>query len=313
LTNAHRAQYGLGPLSLAGPLSDIAVWKALHMARYGYMTHDDPAPPVARTSAERFEACGYPITAASWGENIAFGYPTAAAVVAAWLASPGHRANIEQPAFNEIGIAVAVSATGVLYWAQDFGNSDAWNLPAPAPPPATPPTTTVPVPPTTPATPTPATPTPATPAPPSAPATPPASGPSATTPTGTSSSTILEAIPSDAVTSITFNINAKISVNPTLRIAEVSTEPPQDGDSFGARLTVVAMPEGRRVTTGDVGCQASIRNKPLPALVRGFRRGQAQCTWRVPRGNVGRTVRAAVTVRAKSLRVVSRSLFVVSP
>src|SRR5215218_7458587 len=127
LTNAHRAQYGLVPLSVSQTLTDAAVWKALLMSRYGYMAHDDPAPPVARTSAERFEACGYPIAAASWGENIAYGYATAAAVVAAWLASPGHRANLEQPAFDEIGIAVATSPAGVHYWAQAFGSSDARN------------------------------------------------------------------------------------------------------------------------------------------------------------------------------------------
>src|SRR3954453_17721138 len=49
LTNAHRAQYGLAPLSLSQTLTDVAAWKALHMSRYGYMAHDDPAPPVART------------------------------------------------------------------------------------------------------------------------------------------------------------------------------------------------------------------------------------------------------------------------
>ena len=44
------------------------------MAKYGYMTHDDPAPPVARTPADRLAACGY---VGGWGENIAFGYTTA--------------------------------------------------------------------------------------------------------------------------------------------------------------------------------------------------------------------------------------------
>jgi len=115
------------------------------------------------------------------------------------------------------------------------------------------------------------------------------------------------------VTSITFNIDASIAVDPTLRISEVSTEPPQDGSSFGARLTVLALPEGRRVTRGAVGCRAVIGGKSLPSLVHGFKRGQAQCTWRVPRGNVGRTVKATVTVRARSLSIVSRSVFVVSP
>jgi hypothetical protein len=115
------------------------------------------------------------------------------------------------------------------------------------------------------------------------------------------------------VSSITFKIDPSIAVDPTLRISEVSTQPPQDGSSFGARLTVLALPQGRRVTRGSVGCRAVIGSKRLPSLVHGFNHGQAECTWRVPRGNVGRTVRAAVTVRARSLSIVSRSVFIVSP
>ena len=42
------------------------------MAMYRYMAHDDPAPPVARSIADRITACGY--AGAGWGENIAYGY-----------------------------------------------------------------------------------------------------------------------------------------------------------------------------------------------------------------------------------------------
>jgi uncharacterized protein YkwD len=120
LVNAHRRGLGLRPLSVSPKLTRAAVWKARHMARFRYMSHDDPAPPVGRTAAQRIAACGY--GGAGWGENIAYGYPTAAAVVQAWLNSPGHRANIENASFSATGVGAA-SGNGVAFWAQDFGTS----------------------------------------------------------------------------------------------------------------------------------------------------------------------------------------------
>lgn len=119
--NAHRTTRGLRPLRLATSLTASATWKARHMAAYNYMAHDDPAPPVARSFFDRVAACGYRGGA---GENIARWYPSAAAVVEAWLAEPGHRANIEG-GWSTTGIAVAVSSTGVPYWVEDFGAGDA--------------------------------------------------------------------------------------------------------------------------------------------------------------------------------------------
>ena len=58
------------------------------------------------------------------GENIAAGFTTPAAVLAAWLQSPGHRANIENPAYVVTGAGASVSANGVTVWAQDFGLTD---------------------------------------------------------------------------------------------------------------------------------------------------------------------------------------------
>jgi uncharacterized protein YkwD len=121
LVNAHRASLGLRTLSVSSALTRSAGWKARHMATYRYMGHDDPAPPVARTVAERITACGY---SGGWGENIAEGYPTAASVVAAWLASPGHKANIENPSYVVTGSGAAVATGGITLWAQDFGTND---------------------------------------------------------------------------------------------------------------------------------------------------------------------------------------------
>ena len=121
LVNAHRASLGLRTLAVSPALTRSAVWKARHMATYRYMAHDDPAPPAARSAGERIAACGY---SGGWGENIAEGYPTPSSVVAAWLASPGHKANIENPSYVVTGSGAAVASGGITLWAQDFGTSN---------------------------------------------------------------------------------------------------------------------------------------------------------------------------------------------
>jgi uncharacterized protein YkwD len=118
LINAHRAGMGLAPLKVSPTLTAAATWKARHMAAYGYMTHDDPGPPTQRTAGDRLAACGYP--SATWGENIAMGYTTAQTVVDGWLASPGHRANIERADYVATGVGVA--GTEQPYWAESFGS-----------------------------------------------------------------------------------------------------------------------------------------------------------------------------------------------
>jgi uncharacterized protein YkwD len=145
--NAHRAARGLVQLAVSPTLTAAAEWKARHMAEYRYMQHDDPAPPVQRAPSERMHACGYPERTLV-GENIAMGYDSAASVMEGWLGSAGHRANIERAEFRAIGVGVARSAAGSLYWAQEFGSvADAAAAPPPAPPPPpTPPPVAVPPP-----------------------------------------------------------------------------------------------------------------------------------------------------------------------
>jgi uncharacterized protein YkwD len=143
LVNQHRASLGLSQLVVTTPLTSSAIWKSRHMAYYRYMQHADPAPPVARSVGDRLLACGYPSTSAGWGENIAYGYSTASAVMQGWLASAGHRANIENPSFRAIGVAAAAASTGRLYWTQQFGTSTTGGTTAPTPPPPSPTPTTV--------------------------------------------------------------------------------------------------------------------------------------------------------------------------
>ncbi len=148
LVNTHRASLGLAPLQTSSTLTASAVWKARHMAAYDEKSHDDAAPPVTRTFADRIAACGYSGPGA--GENIAWYYPTAASVMAGWLASPGHKANIEGP-WTATGLGTAVGANGLVYWVEDFGFAGSSSPPPPttttAPPPTTTATTTTSAPP----------------------------------------------------------------------------------------------------------------------------------------------------------------------
>ncbi len=129
LVNQHRAALGLVQLRVSPTLTASAVWKARHMAYYGYMQHDDPAPPIARLWYQRVQACGY--AGGGMGENIAYGYPTPQDVMNAWLNSPGHKANIENASYRAIGVGAAGST---VFWAQDFGTTDDSGSVTPPPP-----------------------------------------------------------------------------------------------------------------------------------------------------------------------------------
>jgi uncharacterized protein YkwD len=176
LVNAHRRGMGLGDLAASPTLTAGAEWKARHMAQYRYMTHEDPAPPVAQGVGDRLAACGFP-PSAGWGENIAAGQRSPQEVMTSWLNSPPHRASIEKASFRAIGVGVAVAANGTPYWSQEFGaTADSGSAPAApqpgsGPAPVTPPAS---VPGASPVTPAPAAPAQGTPAPaaPGAPGTP---------------------------------------------------------------------------------------------------------------------------------------------
>ena len=64
------------------------------------------------------------------GENLATGYCAPQDVVTGWMNSPGHRANILRPEFNEIGVAYIEGDVPTVdgqvwakggYWTQHFG------------------------------------------------------------------------------------------------------------------------------------------------------------------------------------------------
>jgi uncharacterized protein YkwD len=117
LVNAERARAGCGALREDARLVRAARLHSQDMLARNYFSHDSPdgADPSDRARRE-----GYP---SGVGENIAAGYPTPQAVVAAWMDSPGHRANILDCRYRSTGVGFAQGSTGYrTYWTQDFGD-----------------------------------------------------------------------------------------------------------------------------------------------------------------------------------------------
>jgi uncharacterized protein YkwD len=129
LVNVERVAAQLPALTVNYRLNAAANLHTTDMVRicslYGpYAAHQHALYGTARPQvSDRFDAVGYDSwnTSFALGENIAYGYSTAADVVRAWMNSPGHRANILSPNFREIGVAVGVDAFGRLFFTQNFG------------------------------------------------------------------------------------------------------------------------------------------------------------------------------------------------
>ncbi len=99
LTNIKRQQSGVAPLTANWQLSRVARQKARDMATNGYFSHTSPTYGSPFTMIRN-----YGISYRTAGENIAKGQRTAQEVVNAWWASPGHRKNMLDPKFTQIGV-----------------------------------------------------------------------------------------------------------------------------------------------------------------------------------------------------------------
>jgi uncharacterized protein YkwD len=115
LTNQARTTAGLGTLTANDTLMTLAQEQSDRMANANTMSHEVNG----LTFMQRITSSTY--NPAYAGENIAFGQTTPEEVVTAWMNSPGHRANILNPNFTEIGVGVAQGSNGALYWTQIFG------------------------------------------------------------------------------------------------------------------------------------------------------------------------------------------------
>ncbi|MFJ5881590.1 sigma-70 family RNA polymerase sigma factor [Kitasatospora cineracea] len=115
LVNSQRSQAGCGPVRSNAKLALAAQRHSEDMAARNFFDHTNPdgAGP-----QQRIDAAGYAWS--GWGENIARGQKDAAAVMDSWMNSPGHRANILNCKFTELGVGIHLGSGGP-WWTQDFG------------------------------------------------------------------------------------------------------------------------------------------------------------------------------------------------
>jgi len=112
LTNLKRTQNGLKALKANWELSRVAQYKSQDMSSKNYFSHQSP------TYGSPFDMMkAFGISYRTAGENIAKGQTTPAQVVEAWWNSEGHRKNILNASFTEIGVGYVAKGN---YWTQMF-------------------------------------------------------------------------------------------------------------------------------------------------------------------------------------------------
>ncbi len=116
--NAERARYGLAALTAHPILMGVAEAHSADMATRAYFAHTGPD---GLGPCQRMTRAGYRWWAC--GENIGAGYPSAQLMLAAWLGSTGHRANILSTAYTDIGIGYVPDGYYHHYWTADFGTT----------------------------------------------------------------------------------------------------------------------------------------------------------------------------------------------
>ena len=112
LVNEVRRENGLKALTANWELSRVARYKSQDMFNKGYFSHTSPT---YGTPFQMIKAFGLSFRTA--GENIARGYPTPQAVVNGWMNSSGHRANILNASYTQIGVGYVAQGN---YWTQMF-------------------------------------------------------------------------------------------------------------------------------------------------------------------------------------------------
>ena len=118
LTNRERVRASLTPLRRNADLTRVAQLQAEQMAAAGKLAHEVPGSRYP-TLASRMRLIGYQYRAV--GENVAEGYTSGAALMAGWMTSSPHRANILSVRYTETGVGMARAKSGRTYTAQVFG------------------------------------------------------------------------------------------------------------------------------------------------------------------------------------------------
>ena len=115
LVNKERTARGLKALTLSEKLTNVATVKAQDMADKGYFDHTSPTYGSPFDMLQRFG-----VKYSSAGENIAAGQKDAAEVMNSWMNSSGHRANILNANYEQIGIGYVTGGKWGTYWVQLF-------------------------------------------------------------------------------------------------------------------------------------------------------------------------------------------------
>ncbi|MFQ8629827.1 MAG: CAP domain-containing protein, partial [Intestinibacter bartlettii] len=115
LVNKERKANGLKPLTLNKELSNVANIKSRDMIEKGYFDHTSPTYGSPFDMMKKFN-----ISYNTAGENIAMGQKTPSEVMNSWMNSSGHRANILNSTYTELGVGIQKDSSGTIYWTQMF-------------------------------------------------------------------------------------------------------------------------------------------------------------------------------------------------
>lgn len=125
LCNGERSKLKLSTLSMNEKLRNIAKYKAQEMLQYNYFSHvsavsgKDPFKLVT-SFGYSYSACGENI---QMSEGMSKANVTADYIFTNWMNSPGHKANILNSNFKQMGIGVVFSTSGnKAYESQMFSN-----------------------------------------------------------------------------------------------------------------------------------------------------------------------------------------------
>jgi uncharacterized protein YkwD len=116
LTNAAREKEEHPPLRLNDALTRAAQAHADDMAKRGYFSHESQD---GSDMSARVERVGY--TYRGIAENIAMGQRTPKDAMEGWLKSSGHRRNILEGSYRDLGVGISKDKKGILRWVQVFG------------------------------------------------------------------------------------------------------------------------------------------------------------------------------------------------
>lgn len=117
LVNQQRELAGVPPVVYSPQLEAQANQYACELIAYDFFDHVNPV--TGSTLADRAAEFGYDFLVI--GENLAGGQPTPEQAMADWMNSPGHRRNILDERFTELGVGVRLGGDFRIYWVQEFG------------------------------------------------------------------------------------------------------------------------------------------------------------------------------------------------